>query len=55
MFLITAALVAAAFAGPLRDPDQGEQAKNVRRIAATAALAAEEYGVGVKGRRNLLE
>ncbi len=31
--------------------DQGDQAGTVRRIAATAALAAQEYGVGVQAGR----
>lgn len=32
-------------------PDQGDQAPTVRRIAATAALAAQEYDIGVEGGR----
>jgi high-affinity iron transporter len=57
MFLVGAVLLSFGLSGaaspPARvpAPDQGEQARNVRRVAATAALAAEEYAVGVKGGR----
>ena len=34
-----------------RAPEQGDQAATVRRIAATTALAAEEYGVGIRDGR----
>ncbi len=50
MLLIFAVpLVAALLSGsPAAAPDQGDQGPAVRRIAATAALAAQEYGVGVQ-------
>jgi high-affinity iron transporter len=50
MILITAILTASLLTGP-RPADQGDQAPTVRRIAATTALAAEEYGVGVRDGR----
>lgn len=48
--LLTAAttLLALAAARPMVLP-QDDQAPTVRRIAATAALAAQEYGIGVSG------
>jgi high-affinity iron transporter len=51
MFLIHATLTIAALAAApqAQAPAQGDQAPAVRRIAATAALAAQEYGVGVQG------
>lgn len=50
MFLILATpILAALLAGTATPPpDQGDQAPAVRRIAATTALAAQEYGVGVQ-------
>jgi high-affinity iron transporter len=47
MILITAILATTLLTGP-GPAEQGDQAPTVRRIAATAALAAEEYGVGVR-------
>ncbi|HET7601058.1 MAG TPA: FTR1 family protein [Gemmatimonadales bacterium] len=46
-------LLAAALAGtaPQQAPDTGGVAPAVRRIASTAFLAAQEYGVGVEGGR----
>lgn len=50
MFLIFLAPLIATRLGatPVVVPDQGDPASAVRRIAATAALAAQEYGVGVR-------
>jgi high-affinity iron transporter len=49
MLLIIGATVLAALAnGSGPGPDQGEPGPIVRRIAATTALAAQEYGVGVR-------
>ena len=45
---IAATLIALTGAPPVQSP-QDDQAPTVRRIAATAALAAQEYGVGVSG------
>jgi high-affinity iron transporter len=54
MLLISAApLVAALLALPLAAP-QDDQTATVRRIAATAALAAQEYSLGVKDGRVVL-
>ncbi|MEO8140495.1 MAG: cytochrome c, partial [Gemmatimonadota bacterium] len=49
MFLIVMAPLVATLLGaaPALPPDQDDQTATVRRIAATAALAAQEYGVGV--------
>jgi len=49
MFLIVAGPLLAALLAftPVPSPDQDDQAPAVRRIAATTALAAQEYGVGV--------
>jgi high-affinity iron transporter len=53
MFLIIAApFLASLFAPPANvPPDQGDQTTAVRRIAATTALAAQEYGIGVHAGR----
>lgn len=52
MFLISAICVLLpAFSGAAPSGPQGDSAVLVRRIAATAALAAEEYGNGVQGGR----
>jgi high-affinity iron transporter len=49
MFLIVVApFVAGLLATNPVLPDQGDQTPTVRRIAATTALAAQEYGVGVQ-------
>ncbi len=50
MFLIVAAPLLAGLLGvnPAPAPPQGDQAPAVRRIAATTALAAQEYGIGVR-------
>lgn len=51
MFLIHAVGLLAALSGPAAatGPDQSDQAPLVRRIAATTALAAQEYDIGVDG------
>ena len=43
-----AALLALVFGAAPAPPDPGEQGAVVRRIAATAALAAEEYRLGIR-------
>lgn len=49
MFLIIGAILStAAILATPTGPEQGDQAAAVRRIAATAALAAQEYGTGVR-------
>jgi len=49
MFLIVAGPLLAGLLAltPVPSPDQDDQAPAVRRIAATTALAAQEYGIGV--------
>jgi high-affinity iron transporter len=52
MILIGAApriLLAMVLAGPRQQPVPGEQVAAVRRLAATAQLAAQEYRAGVRG------
>ncbi len=54
MLLISAVpIIAALLALPLAGP-QDDQTATVRRIAATTALAAQEYGLGVKDGRVVL-
>ncbi|MEO8226069.1 MAG: FTR1 family protein [Gemmatimonadota bacterium] len=50
-FIGVAQLVALLSIAPLQQPDPGSPAPAVRRMAATAKLAAEEYRAGVKGGR----
>lgn len=47
MILALATAFLALGSAPQNSPAQDDQAPTVRRIAATAALAAQEYGVGV--------
>ncbi|HWA56772.1 MAG TPA: FTR1 family protein [Gemmatimonadales bacterium] len=51
MFLIVAVHLTAALLGGTPDPTETQQATTIRRIATSAALAAEEYGIGVAGGR----
>lgn len=50
-FIGVAQLVALLSVAPLQQPDPGSPAPTVRRMAATAKLAAEEYRAGVKDGR----